>query len=153
MAEGAGTRAAHCGIDIMEVPMRSALSALLLLHGLVHAVGFIGPLELVSSAPYQTRWFGRPIVNSSPAARSLAMLWLLLVLAYSLAAVAVFVQAGWWIPFTLVTTFASLLLCLTAWPASKVGLAVDGLILLMCLWALHAKLGLALLALIRALPF
>jgi hypothetical protein len=133
--------------------MRSVLSALLFVHGLVHAVGFIGPLELISRAPFQTVVFHRPLANDSLAARSLAVLWLLLALAFSVASVALITRASWWFPFTAVLTFASMLLCTAAWPATKAGLAVNVVLLCACLVLERAELWTDLLALFRVLSF
>lgn len=132
--------------------MQSTLSAVLFLHGLVHVVGFIGPLELVSTAPFQTVVFGRAIPNRSPAARSLAAAWLLLALAFSVASVAVFVHASWWFPFTSLVLLASLAMCLSAWPGTRVGAALDVVLLLLCLLAERAPLWSDLVALLRSLP-
>ena len=137
----------------MEITTRSALCALFFLHGLVHVIGFIGPLDLVPSAPFELTWFGRKVVHASPLAWSVSALWLSTAFAYAVASIAVFTQATWWIPFTSVITLASLALCLTAVPASKVGVMVDGLILLILFGLQHTQLWRDLLALIRVLPF
>lgn len=130
--------------------MRVVLSTLLFLHGLVHVVGFIGPLELITSAPFQSTVLGQRVANESPLVRCLAMLWLLCALAFSIASVASFQLASWWLPFTACVILASMLLCLTAWPMAKVGLLMNAGLLLALLSVRHASLWVDLLALMRA---
>lgn len=132
--------------------MRSVLSALLFVHGLVHTVGFIGPLGVIPQAPFQTRVFGRAVPNASPVARSLAVLWLLLALAFSTASVALFAHASWWFPFTVSVVLCSSALCVSALPASRVGLAVNAGVLLACTLIVRAQLWADLVALLRVLP-
>jgi len=132
--------------------MRSVLSGLLFVHGLVHVVGFVGPLQLVAQAPFQTVFFGKPIPNTSPGARAMAVLWLLLALAFSVASVAAFLRASWWFPFTTLVLLASLALCVSAWPATKAGAALSLGLLVMCLVMERAQLWTDLLALLRVLP-
>ncbi|HEY6879548.1 MAG TPA: hypothetical protein VI299_16090 [Polyangiales bacterium] len=131
--------------------MRSALSAVLFLHGLVHVVGFIGPLELVPEAPFRTVVFGKPIANRSPAARSLAVLWLLLAFGFSVASVALFTHASWWFPFTTLVIVASMVMCSTAWPATQAGLILDAVLLVVCVFVARAQLWVDFLAMFRAL--
>jgi hypothetical protein len=133
--------------------MRSALSAVIFLHGLIHVVGFVGPLELVPAAPFQTVLFGRAVPNASPAARAMGVVWLLMALLFSVASVAIFAHASWWFPFTTLALLMSLLLCLVAWPVAKVGAAVDAGLLLVCLLMERAQLWSDLTALLRTLPF
>ncbi len=133
--------------------MRSVISALLFLHGLLHVVGFVGPLELVPQARLQTVLLGRSIPNTSPMARSLGVVWLLLTLAFSVASVAVFVHASWWFPFTTLLLLASLLLCLATLPTNKACAALDAGLLMCCFLFERAQLWTDLLALLRTLAF
>lgn len=133
--------------------MRSILSALLFLHGLAHVAGFIGPLELVSQPPFRTVVFQRTMINQSPVGRSLGAAWLLLAFAFSVASVAIVVQASWWFPYTALVLFASLFLCVTAWPMTKLGVLVNFALLLACLVMQRAQLWADLVALLRVLPF
>jgi hypothetical protein len=132
--------------------MRSILSGLLFLHGLVHVVGFVAPMNLVPNAHFQTMAFGRPLPNASPAARSLGVLWLLNALAFSVASVGVFADASWWFPAAVLVLLGSMMLCITSWPTAKVGLVLDVTLLAACLFVERAQLWSDLLALLRVLP-
>lgn len=131
--------------------MRTTLAILLLLHGLVHLVGFIGPFQLVRRAPYQISLLGEELDASDLGAKLVGVLWLVVAAAFAVAAAAVFVDASWWPTCTAVVATFSLLLCILGWPGSKVGVPVNLTILLAMLVATQPSLWSYLLGWVRLL--
>jgi hypothetical protein len=132
--------------------MRMTLATLLLLHGVVHVVGFVGPFQLVRRVPYQISVLGEQLDSGDLGARLLGMLWLLTAAAFAIAAAAVFADADWWQAYTAVVATFSLLLCILGWPGSKIGIPINLTILLAMLVASRPSLWTYFIAWLRLLP-
>jgi hypothetical protein len=125
--------------------MRFVLAFVLLAHGVAHLVGFVSSWKLATLAelPYKTTIFSGRVDVGDPGIRMMGVLWLLAALAFLVAAIAVATEAGWAVQFTFAAAIASLMLCLVGWPDARVGVAVNGGLVL--LLAIGARLNLAVL--------
>jgi len=132
--------------------MRMTLAMLLIFHGLVHLVGFIGPFQVIRRVPYQISILGEQLDSADLGARLLGTLWLLTAVAFTVGAAAVFADAAWWPTYTAVVAACSLLLCVVGWPGSKIGIPVNLTILLALLVATRPSLWGYLIAWLRLIP-
>jgi hypothetical protein len=110
--------------------MRFALAAILIVHGVAHAVGFVVPWKLMSTAevPYRTAILGGVTDLGDAGARALGVVWLVAAVAFVLLAGALL--AGWnvrlWI-FAMLSM--SIVLCVVGWPEARIGLVVNAVLL------------------------
>jgi hypothetical protein len=96
--------------------MRSAISLLLLLHGLAHLVGFRAAFWPSAVAPGQlTRKLGR----------FEGVAWLLLALGFAATACLLWIGRSEWLGLLIWSAGTSLALCCVAWPDARVGLLLD----------------------------
>lgn len=125
--------------------MRFVLAFLLVAHGVAHLVGFVSSWKLATleGLPYKTTILAGRVDVGDAGIRVVGVLWLLAALAFLLAAAAVAMEAGWAVRFTVATAIASLALCLVGWPDARIGVAVNGGLLL--LLAIGARLNLGVL--------
>jgi hypothetical protein len=120
--------------------MRLVLSALLIAHGVAHLVGFVVPWRLMTAAdvPYRTTILGDMIDIGSSGARTLGVAWLMAAVAFVLLGIALLagvnVRAG-----VLVMLSLSLVLSVLGWPESRIGIAVNAVLLVALLMV--PKLG------------
>lgn len=117
--------------------LRFAVAVLMVLHGVAHLVGFVGPWRLATTAgvPYTTTVFAGRVDIGDAGARALGVLWLVVAVAFWIAAAGAFVNRSWWMPTAVGAAFVSLALCFLSWPASRIGVPVNLLILaLIVLW-------------------
>jgi hypothetical protein len=116
--------------------MRIAIAMLMLFHGVAHLPGFAVPWRLVSSPemPYRTTVLAGHLYVGATGIRAVGVLWLLLALAFVAAAASAFASREWWVPLATGVAFASLALSLVALPGSRIGVAVN-LVLLAALFA------------------
>jgi hypothetical protein len=121
--------------------MTIALAAILGLHGLVHAVGFIRSWRLgVDVRRVSPTLAG--IEPDGPLIRALGLLWLLPVAGFALAAIGLALDLPIE-PVLIASTLVSLALCITWWRDAKLGVFVDVAILLALMGtAWTAQLGL-----------
>ena len=70
----------------------------------------------------------------------MGIFWLLTAVAFLLAAVAALTNEGWWILAAFGVTLFSLLLCIIALPETRIGIAVNVLLLAMLLAGQRAEL-------------
>jgi 2-hydroxy-6-oxonona-2,4-dienedioate hydrolase len=116
--------------------MRIALSLFLALHGVAHLVGFLAPWGLILSSgagtplPDPHLLLGGRVVVGDTAARGLGVLWLGIGMAFAVVAFGVWRRAPWAIPAFAGVTLASLLLCAAWWPVTRIGAALNALLLL-----------------------
>jgi hypothetical protein len=100
---------------------------LLMVHGIAHLPGFVVPWRLAALAemPYKTTLLNG-VVDAGPAgARVVGLLWLLAGLGCVATAVAALRGIPGWPAYTLGVLVFSLLLCVLSWPDSRIGLAVN----------------------------
>jgi len=107
--------------------MRSFIAAVLAVHGLAHLVGFVVPWRLaeLDEMPYSTRVFGDRLDVGHSGIRLVGLLSLTAAVGYSIAATAIALKLPWWLAATLSTTVFSLVLCIVAWPRSRLGMVID----------------------------
>lgn len=112
--------------------MRFVLAFFLVAHGVAHLVGVVSSWKLVALAevPYRTTVFAGRVDLGDAGIRVVGVLWLLAALAFVVAAIAVATQAAWAPHLTLAAASASLLLCTATWPETRIGVAVNVLVLL-----------------------
>lgn len=113
--------------------MYTAFATLLLLHGLAHLVGFVGPWGLSSSVEPQSTLLAGRISIGVVGMRALGLFWLGGALAFTAAAVGVLRHAAWWPSFTFGAAVASLILCVLSLPQSKIGIPVNVAVIVMLL--------------------
>ena len=115
--------------------MTIVAAILLMIHGLGHLPGFVGPWKLSARYPYKTTILAGRLDVGDLGAKVVGALWLLLVIDFALVAWAAYEGASWWPLGTLAAASASLLLCLVDWPETSIGVVVDiALILIIVIW-------------------
>jgi len=109
------------------VIVRLAMAAVLLLHGLVHVIGFLVPWQLMTSPDfaYTTSAAWGALELGDAGARLVGVVMLGLALGFAIAAVAVWRRAWWALPTTVAVTLVSLVACLLQSPAAILGVAVN----------------------------
>ena len=116
--------------------MRLALSLLFIVHGLSHLPGFLVPWGLVASAemPYTTKVLGGTADLGSVGIRLVSILWLVAAVAFVVAGIAVLVSDGAWRTLALAAVAGSLSLTILGWPQSRIGLALNLVLLAYLVW-------------------
>ena len=107
--------------------MNGFLVPLLLVHGLAHLVGFVGPWRLMDpeGVTYQSSLFNGRVHVEERTMRALGIGWLMLACAFFAVAVAAMVGAAWWSGAAVAAILASLLMCAASWPAARIGMWVN----------------------------
>jgi len=110
---------------------RIILGIFLILHGLIHLLGFLTGWKLVNidDIPHRTTMLAGKVNIGEAGARILGVLWFLAAIAYIVAGVGLFILAPWWLGATIGVTWFSLLLCLLGFPDSQFGLYIDVILL------------------------
>jgi hypothetical protein len=121
--------------------MRYALAMLLLVHGFAHTVGFVVPWKIASleEAPYKTTILYDKLDLGHIGIRLMGLLWLLAAIAFFAAGALVIARIGMWQPLTLGVAVWSLILCVLGLPESRIGIAVNVVILVFVI--MGARLG------------
>ena len=116
--------------------MRIALSLLFILHGLAHLPGFLVPWRLAAPAemPYTTRVLGGTADLGSVGIKLVSILWLFAAVAFVVAGVAVLVSDGAWRTLAIAAVAGSLSLTVLGWPQSRIGLALNLMLLAYLVW-------------------
>jgi hypothetical protein len=116
--------------------MRIALAVLMALHGVAHLVGFVGSWQLAgpdSNIPYKTTILAGRLDLGGPGVRAMGVFWLVTAIAFMLTSVGALTTHPWWIVAALGVTLFSLTLCIVGLPETRIGIAVNLLILAMLL--------------------
>lgn len=115
--------------------MKIALAVLLVVHAVAHLVGFTVPwgLTVLEEMPYRTTLLGGRVDVGDAGIRLVGALWLVMSVAFGIAAIAVLTGVEWWSRLTLWAVILSLLMCVIGWPDSRFGLLVNLLILVVLL--------------------
>lgn len=104
--------------------MHLIAATLLALHGVAHLVGF-------RSAFWPTT---APIVQRSDGYRKLdGVMWLVLAFAFVGTAALLVLRQDTWTTSLLASASGSLIMCVLSWPAARVGLVIDVVLLLLVL--------------------
>jgi hypothetical protein len=112
--------------------MLVGLAALgLLLHGLLHLVGYFVPWQLSGITQLGAEEAAGGRIRLGPAtSRILGLLWLLIAAMFVAAAAGLLFGAGWTLGLIIVASGSSLPLCLTKLPEMAVGAVLDVIILI-----------------------
>jgi hypothetical protein len=119
----------------MSVPWeatRSALALVLVIHAVAHLPGFLVPwhLAVFPDLPYRTTVFNGAVDVGESGVRLVGVLWLFNAVGIVAAAVLVFRGNPHWPPLTVSMLVFSLMLCTLGLPETRIGLAVDVVLLL-----------------------
>lgn len=117
--------------------MRIVFPILLLLHGFAHVAGFSAAWKLSPSVSYKTTVLAGRVDLGDLGIRLTGMIWLALAGAFAAVAIGAIVRESWWMPAAIAAASASLLMSLLEWPAAKVGVVVNGGIILVVLVAMR----------------
>lgn len=111
--------------------MRYALGIILVIHGVAHLVGFVVPWRLadLKDAPYRTTVLNGRLDVGHAGIRVVGVLWLLAAVGFAISGVALITLATWWLPLTVAVTIWSLVLAVLQWPESRIGVAIDVVLL------------------------
>jgi hypothetical protein len=115
--------------------MPVAIAVLLALHGVAHFVGFLGPWGMAGNVPVQTSLFAGRFQASDGTLKALGILWLLVGLTFIVCAIGELRHASWWSEVTLNAAVLSLLLSISSFPASKIGIPINVVIIATLLFA------------------
>lgn len=107
--------------------MKIIVAVILFVHGFAHLVGFVVPWQIykLEEMPYKTTLFGGLIDVGDTGIRLFGIVWLLFTLAFIAAAGLLLAKVCIWDMYTLIISVLSLLLCITGWPDSKIGILVN----------------------------
>jgi hypothetical protein len=110
-----------------RVMLRTALTVVLLIHGVAHLPGFLVPWRLAAlpQMPYRTTLLDGRIDAGAVGIRIVGLCWLLAAFAMVAAAVATFRGSPAWPALTLGAATFSLVLCVLGLPEARIGLVVD----------------------------
>lgn len=119
--------------------MHVIIALFLCVHGLSHLVGFLAGFGLTSVKipPITTLLWGHVLIGEVTR-KIIGSLWLLLAIAFCVAAMGVLLRSGFWPRFTQVVALMSLALCLIEGPDTEIGLVVNLAILGVLSFALKA---------------
>lgn len=111
--------------------MRIALAIAMVLHGAAHLVGLAESWQwsMTESVPFKTTVLGGRLNLGLVGIRVAGLLWLLATLAFGLVAAGAVINTEWWGSLALHTAVASLVLCVVWWPESRVGVAVNAVLI------------------------
>jgi hypothetical protein len=107
------------------------MSALFMVHGLVHALGFAAYWRLarMESLPYQTTVLGGRIDVGDVGMRVIGTTFLLAAIGFGVVAWGCWIDAPWWRGLLLGTTLVSLVVTGLEWDVAYAGTVVDLVIL------------------------
>ncbi len=110
------------------------LALLLVVHGLIHLMGFVAywPLVPVRDLPYKTALLGGRLELGPSGMRVISVLWLLAAIGFVAAAAALAARWSLWAPVLFAAVLLSLLLCILDWKVAFRGAIIDlGLLVLL----------------------
>ena len=111
--------------------MRIVIAVAMLLHGAAHLVGFAESwqLSMTERVPYKTTVLDGRLDLGTTGVRAAGLLWLLAAVAFGLVSAGAVMDTAWWASMAATTAIASLVLSLVWWPESRVGVAVNVLLI------------------------
>lgn len=118
-------------------------AALVILHGLVHLMGFLAywPLREVADLPYKTTLLGGRLDVGPAGMRLFSVFWLVAAVGFVIAAVGLVAGKEWWLPLMAVAVLLSLVICILDWQNAFRGAIIDLVILvpLLLAWGLRIQ--------------
>lgn len=119
--------------------IRVALGALMILHGIAHLPGVIGSWRLaeLQGISYHTVLLGGRLDVGDGGMRVMGLLWLVAGLGFCVAGFSAILGMGEWATVAMLLAALSLLLSALEWPAARIGVALN-LIILAALLSAHS---------------
>jgi hypothetical protein len=116
-------------------------AAVVAAHGLIHLIGLAVPwgIATVDGFPYRTTALAGAIVLGDTGARALGVVWLACAVGFVVAALGIWLRAGWALPLTAGTAVVSMALCILGLPEAAAGIAVNAAILAAVAWISFAR--------------
>lgn len=107
------------------------IAIVLILHGLIHLIGFAVNWQLVTLAdiPYSTSVLVGKVYVGAAGIRVVGIFWLIVTVGFVVAGIGLLILAPWWYALTFWMALFSLVLCILAWPEAQFG-AYTNLIIL-----------------------
>jgi hypothetical protein len=111
--------------------MRLAIALFMTVHGIAHLVGFLAPWRLIAvqGAEYKTTVVNGRLDLGDAGIRVMGLFWLIAAVAFCVVGAGAVANREWWIPAAIGVSIASLALSLIALPESRIGVAVNLVIL------------------------
>ena len=111
--------------------MRIALAIAMVLHGAAHLVGFAESWQwsMTERVPFKTTVLSGRLDLGAAGIRVAGVSWLLAALAFGVVAAAAVMNTEWWVSLAVPTAFVSLVLTVVWWPESRVGVAVNAVLI------------------------
>ncbi|MBN2177267.1 MAG: hypothetical protein JW722_06380 [Demequinaceae bacterium] len=114
---------------------RNALAALLIVHGVIHALGPLARWDLVEFEDID----GVPTVGiSDTLADALGVVWLIALVLFVAAGIAVLLRRKWWVPVSLIGVAISQVLVVLWWEGAWRGTIANALVLAV-VWATRTR--------------
>ncbi len=119
---------------------RRITAAVLVLHGLVHLIGFVVPWRLaqVEGFAYRTTALDGALELGEGGALLVGLAWLAVAAGFVVAGVGVWQARAWAIPLAAVLALASLVVCILGLPETVAGIVLDLAILVAAAWVVRA---------------
>ena len=111
--------------------IRIVLMIVLIVHGLIHLIGFVVPWRLVTieGMAYKTTLLAGGLNVGDTGMRAVGLLWLLLALGFVVAGGGVVTGQSWWRMLALGVTVLSLVVTILGLPDSPFGVLINLIIL------------------------
>lgn len=121
---------------VFNVMLRYLFSFLLILHGLIHLLGFVSQWHLAAVS----QMTGKTLIPiSESTSKLLGLCWLLAFLGFGLAVVGYWLRRDWWMAASLGSVILSQALIILYWPDAKAG-TVANLVIAVVLVLTYAQL-------------
>jgi hypothetical protein len=110
-------------------------SLFLLVHGLIHLIGFIGYWKItqIQGFAYPTSPLAGRIAATPGLVRFLGVLWLVAAIGFVAGAIGLFTHQSWWRPVILIMALLSLVIRALGWPDAQMGVFINIAILVVVL--------------------
>jgi hypothetical protein len=111
--------------------IRIIAAIFLILHGLIHLIGFLVPWGLVKidSFKYGTTILAGKIDLGETGIRIVGLLWIVGAIGFVIAGIGLWMVLPWWFTLLMAVTLYSLVLCILGWPDSQYGFYINLIIL------------------------
>ena len=108
------------------------LAAAVVIHGLIHLLGFVAywPLAKIAELPYKTSLLGGRFELGAGGMRLYSILWLLCALGFVIAAIGLVAKWPFWAPLMLGAALLSIIVCIPDWSTAFRGAWIDVFFLL-----------------------
>ncbi|HFQ94378.1 MAG TPA: hypothetical protein ENK32_10235, partial [Anaerolineae bacterium] len=116
-------------------------AAIIILHGLVHLLGFVAywPLAELAELPYKTTLLNGRFPIGASGMRVYSVVWLVTAVAFVMAAIGLLAKQSWWLPLLGTAVILSLIITALDWNQAWRGTIVSLLILVPLLLAVGLR--------------